>query len=219
MVGPVASEAWRLFGPGVAAAEVHGSGDAEWAKPEELGSLTTAVSSRRREFAAGRACARTALAQLGRSGAVIPVARDRSPIWPPGYVGSITHTDVYALAVVGTSADWRSLGVDAEGVNRLTRDLWPRIMTVAELEILARLGPADQQFQATVAFSAKEAFFKCQFPLTGAWIDFIDAEVLIDGSQFEVRTNVSSFGLGSRRLTGALARMGERIVTGIGIGV
>ena len=54
--------------------------------------LDKAVQKRKAEFLAGRYCARAALAQLDGSLAVnIGIGANREPLWPPGFVGSITH--------------------------------------------------------------------------------------------------------------------------------
>src|SRR5438876_11927142 len=44
-------------------------------------------------FDMGRACAAELLAELGSRETSVAMAADRSPVWPQGYVGSITHTD------------------------------------------------------------------------------------------------------------------------------
>src|SRR5207249_10625362 len=44
-------------------------------------------------FDMGRACAAELLAELGARETSVAMAADRSPVWPQGYVGSITHTD------------------------------------------------------------------------------------------------------------------------------
>ncbi|MBW2215557.1 MAG: hypothetical protein JRF48_14335 [Deltaproteobacteria bacterium] len=53
------------------------------------------------QFTAGRVCSRIALGRLGVA-ATTPVLRgeDRAPIWPPGFVGTITHTDTWCAAAV-----------------------------------------------------------------------------------------------------------------------
>jgi 4'-phosphopantetheinyl transferase EntD len=41
------------------------------------------------------------------------------------------------------------------------------------------VGDANVDFW-TLAFSAKEAFYKCQYPLSGVFLDFLDVRVRID---------------------------------------
>ena len=52
-----------------------------------------AVEKRRREFSAGRTCARQALRELGCADAPIVQDQNGAPLWPPGIVGSITHSN------------------------------------------------------------------------------------------------------------------------------
>jgi 4'-phosphopantetheinyl transferase EntD len=131
------------------------------------------------EFAAGRDCARRALrAASGRDVAILR-RKDRRPQWPAGFVGSITHTAGFCGAVAASSALVASLGVDAERTERVSRDLWESIFVAREIDELAKLASPAQQRTATVIFSAKEAFYKCQSPLTGMWIDFDEVAALV----------------------------------------
>src|ERR1700761_3617241 len=68
--------------------------------PDEEALLGRAVEKRRREFAAGRGCARRALAALGLPPAPLLPGEGGAPRWPDGVVGSITHCAGYAAAAV-----------------------------------------------------------------------------------------------------------------------
>jgi len=89
----------RLFLPGVVAADLRGPGDVKLLMPEEARYLGRAVPKRVREFAAGRLCARRALAEFGIVDFAVEVADDRQPVWPASMVGSITHTAGFCAAV------------------------------------------------------------------------------------------------------------------------
>jgi 4'-phosphopantetheinyl transferase EntD len=119
-----------------------------------------AAPKRRREFALGRACARSALEKLGHGGAVIGRSANGAPLWPDGIIGSITHTQGYAAVLVGETRRFSGIGVDAERVGGVTQDLWPRLFDDAERDHLMRLGESDQLIIATLFFSAKEACYK-----------------------------------------------------------
>ena len=143
--------------------------------PEERAHLEKAVPKRRAEFGSARLCARHALAQLGTpAGALVP-APDRSPIWPQGAVGSITHTYGYCGVVVARAEQYASLGLDAERDKELSPELIQMICTPAEQQ---RTDPVD----AIVYFAAKEAFYKCQHPLTRQFLDFQDVELTLDAT-------------------------------------
>ena len=60
--------------------------------PVEETSVAHAVPKRRTEFRTGRAYARAALAALGCAPAPIPVGESRQPLWPNGFLGSISHS-------------------------------------------------------------------------------------------------------------------------------
>ena len=153
----------NLFG-----AEMEDLGQQVLLLPAEEALVEKAVAKRQREFALGRACARAALEKLGLGDAVIGRDTNGAPLWPDGIVGSITHTKGYAAALVAESARFAGIGVDAERVGGVTRNLWPRLFDKAELDYLAALDDAAQACAATLIFSAKETSYKargCSGPL------------------------------------------------------
>lgn len=170
---PAATRLLELFGPGCVAEEaVPQLHDAELF-PEERASLAKAVEKRRAEFGTARVCARRALAQLGFPPTPLVPNQDRSPVWPAGVVGSITHTRGYCAVIVAPDSAFVSVGVDAEQDKTLTDDLIQMICTPGER---AQLSPRD----AVIYFAAKEAFYKCQYPLTQKYLGFQDVELDLD---------------------------------------
>ena len=95
---------------------VTATGDAESPPllPEEERCIGRAAGKRRREFAAGRACARKALQHFGIYGHPLVVGADRAPVWPPNIVGSITHCDGFVGVAVARQGVIRGIGLDAE---------------------------------------------------------------------------------------------------------
>lgn len=168
-----------LFPDGAVAAELRGAGDASRLKPEEARSVERAVPKRVQEFAAGRQCARRALAELGLGDAPITVAHDRQPVWPRGVVGSITHTAGLCAAVVAESTRVASLGVDTECARAVKPELWQTICVAKESAWIRALAPGERAAAATLIFSAKEAFYKCQYPLLGERLGFSDVFVTV----------------------------------------
>ncbi len=166
-----------LFGAGVVVAELRGGGDPSDLFQVEKDALTNCSEKRISDFAAGRQCARRALAGLGLARQALLIAADRLPHWPVGIVGSITHTAGYAAAVVAEARHVAGLGLDAECVAAVTPDIWPRICTAVELAHLRRLPEAAREQAAAVVFAAKEAFYKCQYPLTRQWLEFDDVSL------------------------------------------
>ena len=106
---PAATRLLELFSAGCVAEEaVPQLHDAELF-PEERACLAKAVEKRRAEFGTARVCARRALAQLGFPPMPLVPNKDRSPVWPQGVVGSITHTRGYCAVIVApVSLEWTS---------------------------------------------------------------------------------------------------------------
>jgi 4'-phosphopantetheinyl transferase EntD len=164
----------ELYPPGVAAAELSRPGDASLLYPEEAASIVRAVPKRAGEFAAGRLCARRALAEFGILGFALEMAPDRAPVWPASMVGSITHTEGFCAAVVAERRRFRSLGLDVEAAGGVKCELWGHICIPAELAWLDSLPVRDRACAATLIFSVKEAFYKCQYPVTRERLTFAD---------------------------------------------
>jgi 4'-phosphopantetheinyl transferase EntD len=151
-----------------------------------------AAERRRREFAAVRACARTALAELGVPPVAVPPdvgaaqawAR-RAPLWPDGVTGSMTHCDGYRAAVVVRRDVLAAVGVDAEPHGRLPEGVQNRVTLPEERAMLAALTrQRDDVAWDRVLFSAKESVFKAWFPLAQRWLGFEECrvELGVDGS-------------------------------------
>ena len=179
---PPGAEPWlrRLFPSYVAVRSSRQAGDPSVLTAAEAAHVARAVPQRRQEFAAGRACAKAALASLGAPVAEILTAADRQPLWPAGFLGSITHTTGLCVAVGATRRSLKAVGIDAEVVGAPTRDIWSTVCGDEELRWVSALAAADRPGAVTLLFAAKEAFYKCQYPLTGQWLDFHDLVVAIE---------------------------------------
>lgn len=162
---------------GAAYAEYWGPGDRTCLFPEEAALVRGARAERVDRFAAGRGCARRAIVSLGAPAQAIGATASGSPVWPPGLVGSITHTETFAAAAVAPSERLRGLGIDAEPIGVVSETLWPLLFTPGERAFIRRFDAPRRQLLSTLMFGAKEALFKCMFPLFGVWIDFLDVEI------------------------------------------
>lgn len=182
-----------LFPPGALVAELRGPGDPKALLPDEADGLHRAVPKRAQEFAAGRLCARRLLSEFGIEDFPLKAAKDRQPLWPDSLVGSITHTAGFCAAVAARKNQTRALGIDSELAASVREELWRWICTPDETSWLRTLPPAEQSAAATLIFSAKEAFYKCQFPLVQERLVFHDASVDVgswaEQGTFEIRAN------------------------------
>jgi 4'-phosphopantetheinyl transferase EntD len=159
--------------------------DLELCDAEEA-QLARAVPRRRREFAAGRHCAKKALGRLGLHNVVLPIGSDRAPMWPTGVVGTISHTDTACLAAVAWKSAVRSVGADIEPDEPLEPELYRLILTGREQTWLKTQPATTRGRLARLIFSAKESFYKLQYPLTGRFLEFQDVEI-------SLRVNSSRF--------------------------
>ncbi|MDP9088299.1 MAG: 4'-phosphopantetheinyl transferase superfamily protein [Pseudomonadota bacterium] len=166
-----------LFPPGAVAAELRDPGDPGLLLPAEGNGLGRAVPQRLQEFAAGRLCARRALAEFGIVDFAIEAAEDRRPIWPDGMVGSITHTAGFCAAVVAERRSSAGLGIDTEVIGEVNGQIWSRICVSREIDWLHSLPASQQTGAVALIFSAKEAFYKCWYPLLRERLDFQDVTV------------------------------------------
>jgi 4'-phosphopantetheinyl transferase EntD len=183
----LSSSLWRgLLPAGIAAYETHRFDHSPALFAQELLAMRNASRQRLEEFAAGRACARQALRELGIAPAALPRAADRRPVWPPDITGSITHTQGYCAAAVTRCGEIISIGIDSEAVGQLDDDMQRIICTPAEQNRLATLRPFARAQTATILFSAKEAFFKCQSGAGGNLTDFQDIELQLRDGEFVV---------------------------------
>jgi 4'-phosphopantetheinyl transferase EntD len=173
----LSSQLAELFPAAVVATELLGEAPLSVLKEVEIQSITHCSKKRIEDFTRGRACAHRALEQLGIQGCSLLSGEKREPLWPSGIVGSITHTTGFAAAVVARGAEVEGLGIDCEVIESVDRDLWERICTIREQERLAQLPEAKAQQQAALIFATKEAFYKCQFPLSREWVGFEDVSV------------------------------------------
>nr|WP_205615765.1 4'-phosphopantetheinyl transferase superfamily protein [Streptomyces harenosi] len=194
----------------VVAVEAHGPEDPGPASlfPEEAELVARAVAKRRREFAAVRVCARRAMDKLGVPPQPILPGERGAPRWPSGLAGSMTHCDGYCAAALVRATDLASLGIDAEPDETLPEGVLEAVALPAEAERLRRL-TADRPdvHWDRLLFSAKESVYKAWFPLTGKWLDFSEADIVITADPGERRGSfraallVPGPWVGGRRLT------------------
>jgi 4'-phosphopantetheinyl transferase EntD len=146
---------------------------------EEAAVVAGASEQRRREFAAGRRCARRALAELGITDFPLLAGPDRVPLWPGAVVGSITHTAVgsggYCGVAVAHCRLVAGLGIDAEPRLPLPTELWPYVLDLEEKR--AALAADEPGVWARLIFSAKEATYKALYPLCRRFLDFPDVRI------------------------------------------
>ena len=155
-------------------------------QPERFSSFS---DQRKLEFALGRLCAKEALEKVYGPEARelfdrepgVGVNDDRSPSWPKGAVGSITHSPKGVIACAAKAEDFPGLGLDLECLKR--RDslskIKRRVFTGVDHFLYKELpkGFEDTDLVGLV-FSAKESLFKCLYPLSKTYFYFEDADMV-----------------------------------------
>ena len=111
-----------------------------------------------------------------------------APMWPDGVAGSISHSQKWAGALVGSISSYHSIGLDIESIGRVTQDLWHLFFNDQEIDFLKSRSAKYQELFSTILYSMKEAFFKMQFQLTQKFIEFKDCEIISQWGQFSVRS-------------------------------
>lgn len=142
--------------------------------------IAQAVPKRQAEYLAARLLLRRLQQQLGLMPVQILPGADRSPCWPAGQQGSVSHSGDLVLVGLGHSAG-RRLGVDLE--QWLTaaqyQELAPAILSADEQQWCLRTNdnmPLSQQL--TLIFAAKEALYKALYPDCRQIMEFSAARVL-----------------------------------------
>jgi 4'-phosphopantetheinyl transferase EntD len=182
----LSSELGALFPAGVVAVELTTVAPRTVLTASELASISHCAQKRIDDFTRGRACAHRGLCELGLREVSLLAGERREPLWPPDVIGSITHTTGFAAAVVGRRKEIEALGIDCEVVDSVGEDLWERICTPGEQERLGQLPEAQAREQAALIFAAKEAFYKCQFPVSREWVGFEDVSIETAAGSFRI---------------------------------
>lgn len=146
--------------------------------PEEI---RRSVAKRQAEFLAGRFVATKALIRSGfvdSSVPIIAIGKNREPIWPTGYVGSITHNKNTAICAIDEIKKTTLLGIDVETIlnDEMASEIASHIHNEAEKLVLVNNGFTSNE-ATTLIFSAKEAIFKALYPIVQKFFGFESFQV------------------------------------------
>lgn len=139
-------------------------------------SIRRSMPKRQAEFFFGRLAARLALADVGLPACEVPIGPGRAPVWPTGCVGSITHHDTLAVAAAIARGS-HGLGIDVERIVDEGESAEALRAVAFDSQELALIGDEAATGIAplhalTLAFSAKESFFKASHALVGRHFGF-----------------------------------------------
>lgn len=143
------------------------------AAPSMAQLMSHALPARRqRHFLAGRAAVALAARPLGMPDLCPVNSADGVPQWPPGLVGSLSHSNTHAAAVLAL-APWRAVGIDVEADLPLATEVAALVLVESEKALLTKQPAA----LSSLFFSAKECVHKCVFPLNGSWLEFDEVAI------------------------------------------
>lgn len=140
--------------------------------------LSKAVAKRQTEFLAGRYCVQQLYQQSGRLLELPAYRENQCPVWPAGYLGSISHTRGIAAAVVGLSRDYRGLGLDLE--YKMSIETAERVKkSILRPDEIGLLAQSDDWIRdLTIVFSFKESLYKALNPSLNRFIGFDEVQVI-----------------------------------------
>jgi 4'-phosphopantetheinyl transferase EntD len=141
--------------------------------PEEHAAATAAGPARFSGWVAGRLALRGALRTLGSAPMLGPIlATERgAPALPEGFVGSISHKDGIALALVARDKGQR-LGIDIEAVAPVRGRIASRVLRPEELAAIEGLSRDPWWRQVIIRYSLKEASYKAVDAYVGGELGF-----------------------------------------------
>jgi enterobactin synthetase component D len=150
-----------------------------FAPATETASLQERLENRRREFDAGRQCAAEALRLAGAQhwSEEVGAGPAGEPLWPDGFVGSITHSRGLVAAAVASRHHASALGIDLEHVVAEERASRVSRIVLHACESRLKADGLDETTRFTLIFSAKEALFKCLYPVVLRRFGYRDAAV------------------------------------------
>lgn len=153
--------------------------------------IQTSVPMRQAEYLAGRLLVRYLQQQCGLAVLPLLAGADRCPRWPPGQIGSLSHSDgqVFAALQRAGLTGQSVLGVDVESAlsARQQQLLGTEILAGAELRLGLAAGMTENAV-LTLGFSAKESLYKALYPQCRRVMDFTAAELVgITEQHFELR--------------------------------
>jgi len=184
--------------------------------PDEVPAVKEVRHSRLAEFSLGRELARQALEQIGGPRCSIPADSERCPVWPDGYVGSISHSHGFCIAAAATSKEYKSIGIDVERYRIEDENLFDYICTPSEIADAVRETGFTSAECVALIFSAKESVYKAYFPIFRMFFDFTDVYIsLISQTSHKGTFHARSTGFSPKTLstTGRWIRRRDIVLT------
>ncbi|MCS4307009.1 4'-phosphopantetheinyl transferase EntD [Rheinheimera pacifica] len=142
-------------------------------------SLLRAVPKRRCEYLAGRVLFQQLLQEHNQPAWPLLNTPAGAPLWPPGYTGSVSHSDGTAICCLCPTGVYQATGIDIETIlsTKTGTDIEQLILQPAEQHLLRQLTAVTYTELLTIAFSAKESLYKALYPQVQRFFGFEDAAI------------------------------------------
>lgn len=175
------SEFTSPYGSGVAFGQARVCEGVPRLLAEEEAFFKGSMPKRQRELMLGRAAARQALRILGHSDELPLLSEEgtRIPLWPLGLVGSLSHKEDRAVALLAEADAARGVGVDLEQYSNEQRILTHKVASQNEAKWITAV-PELEAYRSLLVFSAKETLYKALYPLLRMPLAFRDAELELE---------------------------------------
>jgi enterobactin synthetase component D len=140
-------------------------------------SLSKAVPKRKAEFLAGRIIVRETMKIMALPMIDIPIGMNRSPRWPQGVAGSISHSNNQVFCLLSKKNN--GIGIDYEEIipGEDAVDIQRSIVSKKEVSLFSEVN-SDYNKLLTLAFSAKESLFKALYFSVRKYFYFLDATII-----------------------------------------
>jgi len=156
-------------------------------------SIARSVAKRKAEYLAGRRAAMAALSEAGAEAGDLAIGPSRAPAWPQGFIGSITHAVGIAAAVAMRENAVRGVGIDIEHMVApgAFDAIVQSVVDAAERKVLAALARQfGEPMALTIAFSAKESFYKATAAEVGRVFEF-SALKIVDSDEATIEAEIA----------------------------
>lgn len=142
-------------------------------------SIEKSVIKRQAEYLAGRILAQRILIGSGHFDNELKIGSAREPLWPKGFIGSISHSDNIALVIAAKANQYNLIGCDVEPLLslELIEEIKLTVLLSEELPFLNAKNSCKQEV-FTLIYSAKESLYKALYPKVGYFFDFYAAKVV-----------------------------------------
>lgn len=128
---------------------------------------TFGSQKRQKEFLFGRMAAHQALSHLSEKFQECSIRKGEQgqPLWPENSIGSITHSDTWAIAAAAQPNGIKTIGIDLQSFKRPLRYDISKYVCQESETLWAKEIESKSHERIISIFSAKESIYKAIFPL------------------------------------------------------